>query len=130
MIFFCRPTVPDEIITLLFNTKSNTSSGFDNIDPQIFREINCQIALPLTHIFNSSFQHKLTIAKVILIYKSNNPQMFCNYRPIPVLPCLSKILERLMYNQLEHFLNQSHVISENQFDFRKNTLLKWRLSTL
>ena len=52
-----------------------------------WEEISSHIALPLTHVFNSSFSsglvpHKLKIAEVIHKYKSNDPQMFCNYRPI------------------------------------------------
>ena len=62
---------------------------------------------------------QLKIAKVIPIHKNNDPNNFCNYRPISILPCFSKILERLMYNRLERFLNQSQIISEVQYGFRK-----------
>ena len=119
--FFCRPTTPEEIVSLLRNIKS---SGFDNVEPYIMREISPQIAPLLSHIFNNSFStgvvpHQLKIAKVIPIHKNNDPNNFCNYRPISILPCFSKILERLMYNRLERFLNQSHRISEVQYGFRK-----------
>ena len=53
--FFCRPTTPEEIVSLLCNIKSNTSSGFDNVEPHIMREISPQIAPLLSHIFNNSF---------------------------------------------------------------------------
>ena len=36
------------------------------------------------------------IAKVVPIYKKDNPELFGNYRPVSVLPCLSKILERIV----------------------------------
>ena len=62
---------------------------------------------------------QLKIAKVIPIHKNNDPNNFCNYRPFSILPCFPKILERLMYNRLERFLNQSHIISEVQYGFRK-----------
>ena len=118
--FFCRPTTPEEIVSLLRNIKSNTSSGFDNVEPHI----SPQIAPLLSHIFNNSFStgvvsRQLKIAKVIPIHKNNDPNNFCNYRPISILPCFSKILERLMYNRLKSFLNQSHIISEVQYGFRK-----------
>ena len=90
--FFCRPTTPEEIVSLLRNIKSNTSSGFDNIEPHIMREISPQIAPLLSHIFNNSFStgvvpRQLKIAKVIPIHKNNDPNNFCNYRPISILPC-------------------------------------------
>ena len=118
--FFCRPTTPEEIVSLL----RNTSSGFDNVEPHIMREISPQIAPLLSHIFNNSFStgvvpRQLRIANVIPIHKNNDPNNFCNYRPISILPCFSTILERLMYNRLERFLNQSHIISEIQYGFRK-----------
>ena len=124
IVFFCLPTTPEEIVSLLRNIKSNTSSGFDNIEPHIMREINPQIAPVLSHIFNNSFStgvvpRELKIAKVIPIHKNNDPNNFCNYRPISILPCFSQNLERLMYNRLERFLNQSHIISEVQYGLRK-----------
>lgn len=63
---------------------------------------------------------KLKIAKVIPLYKSENPELFSNYRPISILPCLSKILERLMYNRLYNFLAEHNIISKKQYGFRKN----------
>ena len=130
IVFFCQPTTPEEIVSLLRNIKSNTSSGFDNVEPHIMREISPQIAPLLSHIFNNSFStgvvpHQLKIAKVITIHKNNDPNNFCIYRPISMLPCFSKILERLMYNRLERFLNQSHIISEVQYGFMKNIPLTW-----
>ena len=93
--FFCRPTTPEEIVSLLRNIKSNTSSSFDNVEPHIIREISPQIAPLLSHIFNNSFStgvvpRQLKLAKVIQIHDPNN---FCNYRPISILPCFSKILK-------------------------------------
>ena len=122
--FFCRSTTPEEIVSLLRNIKSNMSSGFDNVEPHIMREISPQIAPLLSHIFNNSFStgvvpRQLKIAKVIPIHKNNDPNNICNYRPISILPCFSNIMERLMYNRLERFPNQSHIISEVQYGFRK-----------
>ena len=122
--FFCQPTTPEEIVSLLRHIKFNSSSGLDNIDPHIMQEISPQIAPPLSHIFNNSVStgvvpHQLKIAKVIPIHKNNDPDNFCNYRPISILSCFSTILERLMYNRLERFLNPADKISENQYSFRK-----------
>ena len=55
---------------------------------------------------------KLKIAKVIPLYKTKDPALFSNYRPISLLPFFSKILERLMHNRL--------YTAMNQFGFRKN----------
>ena len=43
-----------------------------------------------------------------------------NYRPIAVLSPFTKILERLIYNQLNHFLEKQNILFKHQFGFRKN----------
>ena len=46
--------------------------------------------------------------------------MFENYRPISVLTCFSKLLEKFMVKRLTSFLNQNNVLSKHQYGFRKN----------
>ena len=62
----------------------------------------------------------LKIAKVVPIYKKENPQIFGNYRPVSVLPCLSKILERLVYNRTYDFLSKHNILYNKQYGFRTN----------
>ena len=66
-----------------------------------FGEIN----EPLKHLFdlskeNGIFPEKMKIAKVIPLFKNGDLENITNYRPISVLPCFSKVLECIMYNQL------------------------------
>ena len=44
--------------------------------------------------------------------------MLTNYRPITILPCFSKILERLMYNKLCTYLTENNILFNLQFGFR------------
>ena len=99
-------------------------SGVDNIDPYVVQKIIPQIANQLAHIFNKSLQtgivpDKLKIAKVIQLYKNDNPELFKHYRPISILPCFSKIIERIMYNRLYRFLTKHNIVSDKQYGFRK-----------
>ena len=60
---------------------------------------------PLTYILNKSLDtgiipDDLKIAKVIPIYKSSDPSLLKNYRPISLLPAFSKLLEKIMYDKL------------------------------
>ena len=52
------------------------------------------------------------------MYKANSKENFANYRPISVLPCFSKILEKLMYKRAITFLNKNNILSNNQYGFR------------
>ena len=49
-----------------------------------------------------------------------NLDLFSNYRPISVLPCFSKFLERIIYNRIINYLNDFNVLCDNQYDFKKN----------
>ena len=45
--------------------------------------------------------------------------MLINYRPISILPALSKIIERIMHIRLVSFFNKYKILSQHQFGFRK-----------
>ena len=57
----------------------------------------------------------LKVAKVIPLYKADDPRTFSNYRPVSVLPVISKILERIMYNRLIAYLNENNILYAKQF---------------
>ena len=52
----------------------------------------------------------LKIAKVTPVYKAGDNSDISNYRPILVLACFSKILERLMYNRLYKYLKENNIL--------------------
>ncbi len=66
-----------------------------------------------------SFPDKLKMAKVVPLYKSGQRNIPGNYRPISVLPAISKIMERIPYEQLYNYLTKSELLSDSQFGFRK-----------
>ena len=81
------------------------------------------ISHPLAYIFNLSLRTgsvplNLKVAKVIPVFKAGDPQDIHNYRPTSVLPCFSKILERLVYNRLSKFLSCFNILFDQQFGFR------------
>ena len=83
------------------------------------------ISNPLLHVINFSltkgvFPDKLKIAKLIPIFKTDDPQCFNNYRPISLLPNFPKLFEKVMHNRLIEFIERFEILHHNQFGFRKN----------
>ena len=66
------------------------------------------------------FPDELKIARVTPIYKTGDENDFGNYRLISVLPCFSKMLERIMYKRLYNHLSQNHMLYPKQFGFQKS----------
>ena len=105
--------------------KQNKSPGYDNISSKIIKLTAKNISEPLTHIFNTTFltgiiPDKLKIALVTPIFKTNENNKFKNYRPISVLSCFSKLLEKLMYKRLIKFIEKNKILSKHQYGFRQN----------
>ena len=83
------------------------------------------IADSLTYIFNqsvtlSSFPNDWKMARVIPLYKDGHRIIPGNYRPISVLPTISKIIKRILYDQLYNYVIEFGLLSNAQFGFRKS----------
>ena len=120
---FLSPITETEISDCIMRLKQG-SPGHDDIKPDVIKQCKDHITKPLAHIFNLSIQQgivpkPLKCALVTPIFKSGCPDEFNNYRPISVLPCFSKLLERLLFNRLYNYLSINNLLSDNQFGFRK-----------
>lgn len=114
-----------DVVLAIKSLKTKTSSGHDNISTKLLKQTFPAILTPLTHIINTSFRsaiipHQMKQAKVIPIHKAADPHLPENYRPISMLPAFSKVLERLMYNKLTHFLESHNLFYKHQYGFRKS----------
>ena len=88
-----------------------------------------KLALPfiedsLVYLFNTSFETSLfpdpwKIARVSPIFKDGDKTEKSNYRPISVLPVVSRLFEKLVFNQLYQYLNDNCFINSNQSGFRE-----------
>lgn len=100
------------------------STGFDGISTKLTKMIKDAILKPVTMIINQMlntgiFPDQLKIAKVNPIYKKDDEYQFTNYRPISLLPALSKIFEKVIFNQLYEYFHQKKLFYSAQYGFRK-----------
>ena len=101
------------------------SAGVHDLSPKVISQIASTIKKPLTSIVNKSFstgviQEKLKISAVTPVYKSEDESLFSNYRPVAVLPCFSKVLEKLMYKPLTGYIEKQKILHDKQYGFRKS----------
>ena len=97
--------------------------GFDNISTIFLKQIAPTIIKPLTllinQVFNTGiFPDRLKLAKVIPVFKKGDSKLINNYRPISLLPVISKVLEKLIANQLSQYFEDNKLFHDNQYGFR------------
>lgn len=68
---------------------------------------------------DGKFPDCLSVGSVLLLHKSDDTASPFNYRPISILPTISKVFERSLFNRLI-FLSKHAIISDYQFGFRRN----------
>ena len=100
------------------------STGYDNIPARFLKDGSAAIASPVTYIMNLSLRKNYVprdfkVARVVPLYKKGDKNFEGNYRPVSVLPVISKILERIVFNQFYSYLSENSLIYMYQSGFRE-----------
>ena len=108
----------------LLRLKAGKAVGLDNIPARLLKDAADTVIKPITIILNASLQSGRVsddwkAARVIPLFKKGKAEDMDNYRPISILPVLSKILEGAVHRQLYHHLQQHNILSPYQCGFRK-----------
>ena len=82
------------------------------------------LASPMTHIINhciatSTVPTDWKVSRVCPVPKVNNPTSISEYRPISILPILSKVFERVIFQQITEHIEASFIYDSKQSGFRK-----------
>ena len=113
-----------EVLSALNNLNPNKSTGPDQIPTKLLKMIALLIAEPLTKLFNKSlslgtFPTLWKQARVTPVYKKKGSSSDAtNYRPISLLSCISKILEKLVFNKIYLHLTKYNLLPEKQSGYR------------
>ena len=121
--FSFRPVSVTSVYHLLVELSTSKATGMDNIAAKVLQMAAPVVAPSLTEIFNMSidtqqFPSEWKTAKVIPLFKRGQRSLLDNYRPISILPVVSKLMERILYDQIYEYFNQQNLFSKHQFGFR------------
>ena len=123
------------VINQLKNLDICKSTGLDNIGARFLKVSSSIIAIHLAKIFNlsiqqGSFPDKFKLAKIIPIHKKGAKEDKHNYRPISILPVLSKIIEKHVSNEIKNYINENSLLHARQSGFRANHSCETALNVL
>ena len=113
----------EDIDKIISKLKPKNNPGSQLLSTKLLKLCRFEFNPLLAHVINLSFTKgifpsELKIAKVIPIFKCEDSHIFGNYRPISLLPCLSKVFEKCMAHQLMEYFNVNNLFYELQFGFR------------
>ncbi|CAB4023601.1 Hypothetical predicted protein, partial [Paramuricea clavata] len=113
-----------EVRTALRELKVKKATGVDGIPSRLLKDGADVLAYPLTVLFNLSVQQckipgEWKKAKVTPLYKNGAKSDPKKFRPISVLPVVSKVHERLIHNQLASYFDENNLLCRSQSGFRK-----------
>ena len=121
--FKFSPVSEDRIGNIIKHLKSKSSYGYDEISNNLIKHASNSLIKPLTLIVNQVlhtgiFPRQLKLSRVKPVHKSGEQSHFCNYRPISLLPSMSKVFEYVIFDQLMTFLTDNKLFCMEQFGFR------------
>lgn len=115
----------DEVFKKLSALHQHKATGHDKIPPKFLRDSAASLAPIIAHIINLSIKQghvpqDFKLAKVTPLHKKGSKLDPGNYRPISILSSISKIMEKIVYEQVTKYLEENRLIYEFQSGFRSS----------
>ena len=112
-----------QVNDIIQSLKSKTSFGHDGMTTTSLKQLAPVLLQSLTLIINQSlitgiFPDDLKIAKVIPLHKKNETTKMDNYRPVSILPAISKVFEKVAHIQLYNYFKKNKLFYKGQYGFR------------
>lgn len=121
--FTLLDTDNDEVSGILTSLKTDSAPGWDNISTKFLKYIGKEVIPIVTHLANLCFTNgifpePLKKSVIIPVYKGGDRDDVNNYRPISILPAISKIIEKLINIRLIKYFDKYKILSKTQFGFK------------
>ena len=116
---------PDAVKDKLKKLDPNKAHGPDGIPSRVLKELNEQLALPLSILFNKSLQegkipHDWKEAEVVAIFKKGSKHDAGNYRPVSLTCITCKVMESLVRDEIVSYMNDNKLYAQCQHGFRNH----------
>jgi len=113
----------DTVLNMLQKIDITKATGLDGVSPYLLKIAAPVIANSLTTIFNriietGVFPDQWKTSKVLPLFKKDDRKDMSNYRPISILSSISKLFEKILYNQLYAYFEDNNQLNKNQSGFR------------
>lgn len=123
-LFKIREVPSDKIKTIITNMCNSKAQDIYNLNMALVKKHQCELLVPITHLVNLSirtntFPECWKPAVITPIHKSGEKDTPNNYRPIAILPVVSKVLEKVIAEQLIEHLESNQLLHSQQFGFRQ-----------
>ena len=111
---------------------TNKSTGLDGIGPTVLKQCGDYIITGITSIINNSitqgiFPDTLKNAYVLPIHKGGSKLDLNNYRPISILPTISKVFERFIAGQLQTYFEEIDILHKKTIRFQTITFMSYSI---
>ncbi len=115
---------PVKLYKILKNLNVHKANGPDNISNRILKETAEVMSEPLSYLFNKLmingvFPENWKKANVIPIHKKAEKYKKENYRPISLLSCMGKVMERVIYNEIYEYCEERNLLTSKNSGFKK-----------
>ena len=106
----------NSLLTNLKATQVSKGVGIDNLSGCFLKDGAKVLSKPISDLRNLSitsekFPDICKVAKLKPLYKKGSLTETCNYRPISVLPLISKVIEKVIHDQTSTFLNSKILLN-------------------
>ena len=122
--FQFKEETEENIIKLIDRIRIDVATGTDDINARLIKDAKHTIAKSLTKLVNlsysmSTFPDSMKIAIIKALHKKNCTEDPSNYRPLSILPVISKIFERSATDQIVTYLEGNRILNLTQHAYRK-----------
>ena len=123
--FSLKPVHPDQVLDIISGLSNSNAFGLDQIDTSTIKLVKYEILPAVTHILNLSistgkFPTAWKKSKVIPLHKKGDLLDPKNYRPVAIVPILSKVLEKAIFLQMMTYLVENNLLHPNHHAYRAN----------